>query len=180
MFTCLEEQARPGVVLIDARSGLHDLAATAVTLLGAQVLVFAIDSPATWRAYRFLFEHWVRHGMAKRVRNRLTTVAAMVPERDPDRYIYIGAFRVAAWDVYRDTLYDEVPAADEESVPPDPFPFDLADEEVPHAPWPVIWNRGLADGKPVCEVADDVAAAAYRSFLKRFDPFYNRLRGVER
>ena len=178
MFSCLEEQVRPDVVLIDARSGLHDLAATAVTLLGAQVLAFAVDSPATWRAFRFLFEHWVRHGMAERVRNRLTTVAAMVPETDSDRYIAV--FREAAWNVYRDTLYDEVPAVDDESDPPDVFSFDLTDQEAPHAPWPVLWNRGLAAGRPIREVADDVLAGSYRAFLERFDPFYDRLLRVER
>ena len=44
----LEDRYNPTVVLLESRSGLHDIAAATVMDLDAQVLLFATDSASTW------------------------------------------------------------------------------------------------------------------------------------
>jgi len=74
----------PDVILLDARSGLHDISSAAVTRLAAQVYLFARDDPAGWQAYALLFEHLcharsVRWGMPDDdLRWRLKIVGAQV------------------------------------------------------------------------------------------------------
>ena len=47
----------PDVVLLDARAGLHDIGAAAVTQVGAEVFLFARDDSQSWKAYAKLFDH---------------------------------------------------------------------------------------------------------------------------
>ena len=58
LLECLEATLTPSVVLLESRSGLHDIAAATVTDIGAEVLLFAVDSPSTWAGYGILFNHW--------------------------------------------------------------------------------------------------------------------------
>lgn len=64
LLSVLEADKAPDVVLLDARSGFHDLASAVVTELADTVLLFAIHSEQTWSGYRLLFEHWQRYGVA--------------------------------------------------------------------------------------------------------------------
>ncbi len=103
LLTGLEARLRPTVVLIDSRNGLHDIAAATVTDIGAEVMLFADDSSATWTGYRILFKHWRALGLAARIRERLSVVSGLTPETDTDRYL--ARFRENAWDLFRDSLY---------------------------------------------------------------------------
>lgn len=52
----VQQQSRsPDVVLIDSRSGIHDIAAVAITQLSSLALLFATDTPQTWQGYGELF-----------------------------------------------------------------------------------------------------------------------------
>lgn len=138
----LEAPEKPDVAILDSRAGIHDIAAAAITRMSAQSLLFAVDSPQTWNAYRFLFRHWQQHPFLASVRERLQVVAAMVPETN--REAYLKRFRENAWDVFRECLYDEAaPGATEV------FSFDLNNEEAPHYPWPFFWHRALQEFNPV-------------------------------
>ena len=46
LLSRLEAQCTPTIVLVESRSGLHDVAAATVTDLDAQVMLFAADSDA--------------------------------------------------------------------------------------------------------------------------------------
>lgn len=48
------------VVLVDARAGLHETTATAISGLGADVFLFGIDEPQTYLGYRLLLSHLAR------------------------------------------------------------------------------------------------------------------------
>lgn len=159
----LEDSIEPDVVILESRSGLHDIAATTVTDLNAQVLLFATDSESNWADYRILFRHWQRHDLARQIRERLLVVSALTPELDPERYLQ--RFRERAWDLFRDHLYDEVAASDDA----DPFSFDLHDEAAPHDPLPIHWNRGLAAGASLYELHRSTVSQAYAPFLNRVD-----------
>ena len=164
MLSQLEETFHPSIVLLESRSGLHDIAAATVTDLGAEVLLFATDSESNWTDYGIIFGHWQRQELAPAIRERLSIVSALTPELDTEQYLQ--RFRERAWNLFQG-LYDEVPASDD--LVGDFFSFDLNDEEAPHHPLPIHWTRGLAAGTSLHDLEQTSVMQAYQSFLRRFD-----------
>ena len=166
MLSRLEKHHDPTFVLLESRSGLHDVAAATVTDLDADVLLFATDSENTWTDYGILFRHWRDRGLATAIRQRLSIASALTPELDTERYLQ--GFRQRAWDLFREHLYDEV---DSSSRPGDEFSFGLDDDDAPHRPAPILWNRGLAAGASLRDPEKNTPAVrqAYTTFLKWFD-----------
>ena len=160
----LEAKFEPTVVLLESRSGLHDIAAAAVTEVDAQVLLFAVDSASTWTDYEILFQHWKTHRLAASIRDRLSIVSALTPELETERYLQ--RFREQAWNLFRDGLYG---AMDPSGDAGDPYTFDRDEEEAPHLPFPIHWTRGLAAGASLIELEATPVFHAYRDFLRRFD-----------
>ena len=164
LLTRLEADHVPTTVLVESRSGLHDIAAATVTDLNAHVLLFATDSDSTWTDYEILFRHWRRHGLAVGIRERLSIVSALTPELDTKRYL--RRFRERSWDLFRN-VYDELaPSRDSE----DAFSFDLDDYESPHHPIVIHWTRGLAAGTSLRDLRpSEPVAQAYAEFLSRYE-----------
>lgn len=128
------ESRRPDVVLLDSRSGIHDIAAVAITQLSALSLLFATDNPQTWQGYRELFSRWalrLRATERSSLRSRLQMVASMVPPRDSGKYLRDFADRAQA--CFAATLYDEVTG----DADGDAFNFAPQDEAAPHYPLPI-------------------------------------------
>ena len=160
----IEARFEPTVVLLESRSGLHDIAAAAVTEVDAQVLLFAVDSASTWTDYEILFQHWKTHKLAASIRDRLSIVSALTPELDTERYLQ--RFREKSWNLFRDGLYGDIePSADAG----DPYTFDRDEEDAPHVPFPIHWTRGLAAGASLIDLEATPVLQAYRDFLRRFD-----------
>ena len=151
-------------MLLESRSGLHDIAAATVTDLDAQVLLFATDSESNWTDYGILFHHWQSHGLASSIRDRLSIVSALTPELDTERYLL--RFRQKAWDLFREYLYDDANAS---AGSGEAFSFDLDDERAPHDPIAVHWTRGLAPGTSLRDLEQTTVDQAYARFLGRFD-----------
>ena len=164
LLSGLEANCTPTMVVLESRSGLHDIAAATVTDLDAHVLLFATDSDSTWTDYEILFRHWQRHDLAPSVRERLSILSALTPELDTEEYL--RGFRERSWDLFRN-LYDEVaPSRGFQDV----FSFDLDDDGAPHRPIPVHWNRGLAAGASLRELRrTEPVTQAYAEFLTWFD-----------
>ena len=168
----LEDDFKPTVVLLESRSGLHDIAAASVTDIDARVLLFAIDSNSTWTDYGILFRHWREQGLAGRIRDRFSIVSALTPELDTERYLQ--RFREQAWNLFRDGLYGAMePSADAG----DPYTFDRDEEDAPHVPFPIHWTRGLAAGASLIDLEATPVLQAYRDFLRRFDGLLVTSRG---
>jgi hypothetical protein len=157
LLVALEERFNPDAVLIDSRSGIDEIASACITDIGANlILLFAVDGNQTWNGYHMLFEHWQRAQVTEKVRERLQVVGALVPELD--RASYLDDLREDAYQIFGETLYDELPppksdavgqlAGDGESWRVDElvegWNFDEADEGAPHYPWAVNWHRGFA------------------------------------
>ena len=164
MLSGLEEKHAPTAVLLESRSGLHDIAASAVTELGAHVFMFAIDSESTWTDYLILFEHWRRLGLAESIRENVSVVSALTPFTQTGRYL--SGLRVRAWDLFRETLYDEL---DPGNLLADEFSFDIDDQDAPHYPLAINWVNELAAGASLVEVDLLRVTSAYESFLRSFD-----------
>jgi hypothetical protein len=157
LLTKLEARVQPDVVLIDSRAGIDEVASTCVTDLGANlVLLFALEGSQTWNGYQVLFEHWRRARVAEAMRERLKVVAALVPEID--RVAYLEGLREHAYEIFVDSLYDEIAPPSTDAIGPAPndnrrwqvrqivegWNFDEADEGAPHSPWSVHWHRSFA------------------------------------
>ena len=160
----LEAKFDPTVVLLESRSGLHDIAAAAVTEVDAQVLLFAVDSASTWTDYEILFQHWKTHRLAASIRDRLSIVSALTPELETERYLQ--RFREQAWNLFRDGLYGDMEPSGDAG---DPYTFDRDEEDAPHVPFPIHWTRGLAAGASLIDLEATAVFQAYRDFLRRFD-----------
>ena len=165
LLSRLESDHRSSAIIMESRSGLHDIGAATVTDLDAYVLLFATDSDSTWTDYDILFRHWERCGLAPGIRERLSVVSALTPEVDTPQYL--RGFRERSWDLFR-TVYDEVPPAGGAG---DAFSFDLDDDDAPHHPVPILWNRGLAAGASLRDLPSEepAVAQAYGRFLRHFD-----------
>lgn len=136
LVTQLESQINPDAILIDSRAGIDEVASACVTDLGAHtILMFAIQGQQTWTGYRALFNHWQQRGVITDIRDRLQLVAGLVPD-DERRLDYLSALRTDAYGLFEST-YDEVEAGEISG-----WSFEEGDDNAPHAPLPIRWNRG--------------------------------------
>jgi hypothetical protein len=138
----LENEYKPDISLLDSRSGIHDIAAVTIIRMNAFSFLFAIDSSQTWQAYQFLLSYLQNNSNIQNIRQNLQVISSLIPETGRDDYL--NRFITNAWDVFRETLYDEV----EESELGDFFSFDRNDEEAPHWPLPIYWHRALQEFNP--------------------------------
>ena len=168
----LREVVEPTVVLLESRSGLHDVAAATVTDLDAHVLLFAVDSETSWEGYGILFEHWRRQELARRIRQRLSIVSSLTPDIGTEAYI--ERFRERSWVLFQDHLYDGQDSPGES----DGFAYDLREHHAPHDPFVVHWTRGLAAGASLRAIEGATVDQAYSGFLQRFDELMRVNRGV--
>ena len=164
MLSQLEERYDPSIVLLESRSGLHDIAAATVTDLDAQVLLFAINSDSHWTDYDILFRHWHSHGLAWSIRERLSIVSGLTPELETEPYL--ERFRERAWILFMDHLYDDVDPASHSAGE---YSFDIFDQGAPHDPIPIHWTRGLAADASLHDLEQTTVDQAYTQFLARFD-----------
>jgi hypothetical protein len=153
----IEAEVRPDVVLIDSRAGLHDIAATALTRLGARlVLLFAVGTRQTWDGYRLLFEHWQRWAQEEKVRphfnalrESLQIVAAQVPETGTAEYL--GTFVRSSQALFENYL-DE-PAGEIRAT---------------HLPLRIDWSRRFLAWEPLDETVEPQhVQASFGQFLRK-------------
>ncbi|MDX9755267.1 MAG: hypothetical protein RBU29_14980, partial [bacterium] len=136
---------KPDITLLDSRAGIHDIAAAVITRMESLVLLFAVNSPQTWKAYQFLFQYWKQQSnLVFHLRERIKIVASMIPETSRDEYM--TRFTENAWDLFRDEIYDTA-----EPNNPDAFSYDLNDHDAPHSPLPIFWHRALQEFDPIRE-----------------------------
>ena len=163
LVAAVERRESPDVVLLDSRTGLHDTSAALVLAMGANTLLFAVDTAQTWTAYRFLFRHWERHPNRHEFRDKLWLVGAMIPDTEIETYR--DSLRDHSWALFADELYDLAEATPD----PDAFTFSVDDEAGRHYPREIFWQRNLLAFDPLENWTDQFVTAAYQSFLDWFD-----------
>ncbi|GLO50397.1 hypothetical protein PPUN110474_17970 [Pseudomonas putida] len=160
LIAALEERWTPDVILIDSRAGIDEVASACVTDLGANlVLLFSLDGDQTWSGYRILFRHWRTTGVVREIRERLQIVGALIPELDS--VDYMSGLREAAWNLFAEELYDELPAGT--TATDGLWSFDGVDEAAPHYPWAIRWNRGFNSLRAVHSRLAEIDAAEVSS-----------------
>ena len=165
MVRDLEEKEKPDVVLIDSRAGLHDLAALSIVGLASTAFCFATDSSQGWQGYRSLFVHWQsRPEVARKIRERLKMVCALMPESD--QLVRSRRFIERSYDLFAETLYDEVIPQERNQ---DLFNFDIEDSSAPHFPFRIRWSSRFQEFDPLQIpmglFGEDEIKAAYGEFL---------------
>jgi len=166
MLGDLEAAEEPDVVLLDSRAGMHDIAATLlVRIPDALRLIFASHSPQTWAGYRTMFEHWrafPRH--LTTFRDGLQLVDAMMPETG--RQEHRQAFSSAAYSLFNETLYEDVPAGTEAG---DAYNFPEEDADAPHSAPAIMWDRKFMEFDPTDTSSsfhdEDLIRLCYGDFL---------------
>jgi len=177
------DPTRYDAILVDARAGLHETAASALLGLGAEVLFFGLDEPQTFQGYAVLLAHLARfllpHPLLRERRagapqgqadqrpqvpewvERLTMVQGKAPADAEER----GGFTQRCQDLFMKAGFGSPPLAEkaEVSLPAGPFndvPWDddLADEDVLPREW--------ALREPL--------AVLFDARFQRFDPLQRR------
>lgn len=132
----------PEVVLLDARAGMHDIGAAAVTQLGGEVFLFARDEAQSWQTYRLLFEHLAKSkgivfGMpTDDLRWRMKMVAAQLEKTEGAMTHWVET-SYETWSA----LYDDDSKSSEDGPVAQTFARD--DPEAPHHPLTVYFDGGL-------------------------------------
>jgi len=160
------------IVLLDSRSGIHDIAAVAITQLSSLSLLFAGDNPQTWLGYRRLFTRWATRlpdDERVRLRSRLQMVAALVPLEDGDTYL--RKFADHAQSVFADTLYDNdvAPAEFDPDSGTEPFNFAPEDDAAPHYPIPIRHSSDLVGLIPGVDRRWQASKAVYLAYSEFFE-----------
>ncbi|ASF45598.1 KGGVGR-motif variant AAA ATPase [Methylovulum psychrotolerans] len=161
----LEAQEKPDIVLLDSRAGIHDIAAIAITRLTDMAFLFAVNTPQTWQAYRYLFSHWQKwNGNLGQFRENLKVVAGMVPELG--RADYLSRCRESAYNLFLETIYEETAAEDF-----DTFSYALDDNEASHFPVEILWNMTFQEFDPLAiedyfKINGAQLTACYGNFLQ--------------
>lgn len=150
------------IALLDARAGLHDIGAAAVTRIGAHAFLFARNDAQTWSAYRHLLEHLhcspaVEWGMPDNdLRWRMSMVGAMTGGSASE----LESLREHSYSVWQN-LYDQ----EAEATPDTPGE---ADENMPHWPIPVYEVSELSGASfrdPGKVPSKGVLARAFKEFF---------------
>jgi hypothetical protein len=158
----LSSANRYDVIFIDARAGLNEATAAAFLGLGADVLLFGVNTPQTFSGYRYLLSYLQRFRPPESTeddwRYRLRLVHAKASP-DPKKQ---ESFRTQAFELFADTLYDEEKQIEETS-----FNFDYEDSTAPHFAWPILNDSNYAEFIPL----DQPDQFSFTTYERTFGPF---------
>ena len=138
----LQHQAYDAV-FVDARAGLNEATAAAVLGLGAEILLFGVDTPQTFHGYRYLLAHLRRFAPNVADENDFRLRLRMVHARASALPEAQAAFRDRAYELFADHVYDETDAGEL-----DAFNFDTDDRAAPHFAWPILDDAGYREFDP--------------------------------
>ena len=161
----LASRQRYDIVLVDARAGLHETSGGLILGIGAKALLFGVDTFQTFEDFRLLFNAFnqafdpAMHGAD--LRSAFKMVHSKAPRDEKDR----RRFRERSWEIWSNSLYDDVDPVTEFSGTA--FVFDLGDEDAPHYPLEIIDDKSYARFDPRTETYP-LSADAYGPVFGRF------------
>jgi MinD-like ATPase involved in chromosome partitioning or flagellar assembly len=177
LLQSLERDLQPDVVMLDSRAGLHESAAATVLHMDAEVLMFAVDMPATWEGYTYLFDHLKEVAQAAPSRSGWRERLKMVHARAEGTRDEQRRFVSRAFGLWVDTLYDELPA-DLDVVPDEAFSFEEGDEAAPHWPLTILRSDRFERFSPLDHLSQVGENAVRESFGSFFDGLTSRVLGT--
>ncbi len=176
LLTQLASRQRYDIILIDARAGLHETSGGLVLGLGARALLFGVDTFQTFDDFRLLFSAFSQafdpttHGADLRIAFKMVHAKAPRDEKDRRR------FRERSWEIWSNSLYDDIDPSMESSA--NAFVFDLGDEDAPHYPLEIIGDESYARFDPRTETYS-LSVQAYEPVFGKFLAGVRQLVGVQ-
>ncbi|HDV8210913.1 TPA: AAA family ATPase [Enterobacter hormaechei] len=150
----------PDIILIDSRSGLHDIAALSIVGLSDVTFLFGIDSEQSWQGYETLFDFWKsRPEVARNIREKLKIVQSLLPETDQVNKSRL--FRQKSYDIFAKYLYDNIePITDVVNSDFESYSFEENDDVAPHNPIRIMWNNRFQEFSPLL-LAEEIVTEQY-------------------
>jgi len=155
---------RYDAVFIDARAGLNEATAAAILGLGAEILLFGVDTPQTFAGYRYFLAHLQRFRPEASDENDWRYRLRMVQARAQANTTSEPNFRTHAFDMFSDTVYDE-----EEGIEEEAFNFDYDDVNAPHYAWPIAEDPNYSEFDPFArgeQLAEHTFDRAFGRFIR--------------
>jgi hypothetical protein len=157
-LTSLIKQLRsinePEYILLDCRSGLHDLGGLAIQCLSHLAIIFGLDSDASWDGLRLVVQRMRQSG----TNCRCLTVHAMEPPPGDVRRQARDRFLSMSYDIFMDEYYVD----DDSKVPPN-----VDDQDAPHFPFRIAHNPALSGYQSLADVAEVLTMEPYSSLAER-------------
>lgn len=157
---------RYDVILVDARAGLNEATAAAILGLGAEVLLFGVDTPQTFSGYKYFLSYLQRFRPFESSDEDWRTRLRMVHAKASADVKMQADFRTRTFDLFADTLYDEEAGVEESS-----FNFDYDDITAPHYAWPILDDSNYSEFKPL-QRPEQLSRTIYE---RTFGPFVTAL-----
>ena len=170
----LSQRARYEAVFVDSRAGLNEATAAAVLGLGADILLFGVDSPQTFSGYRYFLSYLKRFRPTESGdvdwRSRLRMVQAKAPANSKGQ----ADFRTRTFDLFADTVYDL-----EEQLEDISFNFNYDETIAPHFAWPILNDSNYIEFDPLSHPAQLSKPVYERTFGEFLNGLFDRL-GLEK
>jgi Mrp family chromosome partitioning ATPase len=150
----LSSQLNYDVILVDARAGLNETTAAALLGLGADVLLFGVDTPQTFASYRYLLANFARFPRSEEndwlYRLRMVHAHASLDAKKQ------AEFRDRAYSLFSEFFYRDRALLDEgggqltseQGEPLTLEEFSVDDPVAPHYAWPILWDPLFAEFDP--------------------------------
>jgi hypothetical protein len=155
----LRAQAKPDLILIDSRAGLHDLGGLTLSGLAHWHVLFGLDSEQSWLGLRVavarLGKEQILGGQTQR---DCLVVQSMVPPQE-GKEGSLERFRQQAFDVFRAEYYNDPNDPNAEW----PLP-DAKGTEEPHYSIPLVYDNRVMGYRSLEQVADYLGEGDFNAF----------------
>jgi cellulose biosynthesis protein BcsQ len=144
-------------IMIDARAGLNETTAAALLGIGADVLMFAENTPQSFDGYRFLLAHL--RGLPASPEDDWRLRLKMVHAKAQPNSSRL--FNDRAFQLFSEFLYEEE-GTDEA------FNFDIDDPDAPHVPWVIADDSNYRHFDPLAardQLSERVYEATFGNLL---------------
>ena len=155
----LRAQARPDLILIDSRAGLHDLGGLTLCGLAHWHVLFGLDSEQSWLGLRVAIARLGKEQiLGGKPQRDCVVVQSMVPPQE-GKEESVERFRQQAFDVFRAEYYNDPADINAEW----PLPDAKATEE-PHFSVPLIHDNRVMGYRSLEKVADYLCEGDFGAF----------------
>jgi cellulose biosynthesis protein BcsQ len=138
----VSERRRYDAILVDVRAGLNESAAAAILGLGADVLLFGVNTPQTFEGYRYLLSHLAMFRPEPTEQTDWRLRLKMIHAKAAAKSDEWKSFRDASFNLFSEQLY-------EEDATGDAFNFDIDDPQAPHSPWLILNDSNYLEFNPL-------------------------------
>jgi hypothetical protein len=168
LLKSLKVERQADYVLLDSRSGLHDIGGLALNGIAHLDIVFGLDSDQSWQGLQLIVSYLGRRRIERGQAHQPFVLAlAMAPAAgNADRISQVNAFRDRAHQLLSDHFYDEEPDAGWPTPIPDavwPVPA-IEDTTEPHFAIPIGFNTDIQRAISLEAIATLLTEGDYLAF----------------